>query len=255
MMSSWLESFVSSFKYLVEGLDWETVINVSVQDGVLQAKSGPLIHITLATLALTIFIYYRWRRRSDRSRHRSYDIVEASIPFGIGAVKVKPNKSTVTVAYRAWVELATRKAALPFDEEHDVIVEVYDSWYKLFGILRGLIQEISADRIKNDPETVQLVEIIVKVLNVGLRPHLTRWQADFRCWYNHELKLQDKAREDSKIELLSPQIIQKNYPRYEELVADLKSVTVGLGEYTEWLARIAQLRTGVLGDTPSSVSR
>ena len=57
-------------------------------------------------------------------------------------------------------------------------------------------------------------------------------------------RIRNETKEHDIFEL-SPQVIQRSYPRYKELVKDLKHVTVGLREYTEWLARIAQLRAGV----------
>lgn len=54
------------------------------------------------------------------------------IILGIGrnsSVKLKYNRKDQEVAYKLWVELSTRKIGLPFDQENDVITEVYNSWY------------------------------------------------------------------------------------------------------------------------------
>ena len=39
------------------------------------------------------------------------------------------------------MELSTRKIAIPFDIENDVIDEVYDSWYNFFSTARELLKE------------------------------------------------------------------------------------------------------------------
>ena len=50
--------------------------------------------------------------------------------------KVERNNDNLYIANRIYIELTTRKAAIPIDENNDVIEEVYNSWYKLFGIIR-----------------------------------------------------------------------------------------------------------------------
>ena len=149
---------------------------------------------------------------------------------GIGKVKIRPSYEDVQVAHKAWVELATRKAGLPFDEENDVIVEIYDSWYELFREMRNLAKQIPAEKVRARRDTRELIRILVGALDKGLRPHLTRWQAKFRRWYKTELgKYPDK----------SPQEIQKEYPEYQELVNDLRNVNEQLVQYTALIKRIA----------------
>ena len=46
-------------------------------------------------------------------------------------LKIKPNYQTKQVAYKLWVEVNTRKLGLPIDENNDVILEIYNSWYTL----------------------------------------------------------------------------------------------------------------------------
>ena len=53
---------------------------------------------------------------------------------GVGKVELTPNTQDLNIAHQIWTELVTRKAAIPIDPEHDVIHEVYDSLYHLFGI-------------------------------------------------------------------------------------------------------------------------
>jgi hypothetical protein len=53
----------------------------------------------------------------------------------------------------------TRKAAQPIDIEHDVIVEIYDSWYALFGRIRQLISDIPGHMLRKEKSTQELVRI------------------------------------------------------------------------------------------------
>jgi hypothetical protein len=161
-----------------------------------------------------------------------FEVVDAEIALGgIGRIKIKPSYEEVQIAHEAWTELATRKAALLFDEENDVIVEVYNSWYELFGRTRDLVKEIPAQKLRSSRDTRELVRLLIDALNMGLRPHLTRWQARFRRWYEAQLKAQEGV---------SPQAIQRQFPEYDALVKDLKAVNQQIVEYADVLRKISQ---------------
>jgi hypothetical protein len=64
------------------------------------------------------------------------------------------------------------------------------------------------------------------VLNLGLRPLLTKWQARFRRWNDHALT-------DSGALAVSPQEIQKKFPGWDELKADMTKVNEHLIRYRE----------------------
>ncbi len=73
----------------------------------------------------------------------------------------------------------------------------------------------------------------MRALNEGLRPHLTKWQAKFRRWYDSEV-----ASEDHKGR--SPQEIQRLYPEYGELVADLRKVNEEFVRFADSLEKIVK---------------
>lgn len=152
------------------------------------------------------------------------------VELGIGTnskVKIKFSREDREIAYKLWVEMSTRKIILPFDEENDVIVEVYDSWYSFFGIARGLLKDIPVEKLNSSK---QLISVTDRVLNKCLRPHLTKWQARFRKWYNLQL--------DSNSDL-TPQEIQYTYPHYNELVNELKAINKNIDYYGEVLKKLA----------------
>jgi hypothetical protein len=93
--------------------------------------------------------------------------------------------------------------SLPGASRNDVIAEVYDSWYELFGRMRDLVKEIPVQRLRSSPDTRKVVRLMVDAPNNGLRPHLTEWQARFRRWYEAQLETQKEA---------TPQDIQRQYP-------------------------------------------
>ena len=145
-----------------------------------------------------------------------------SVKFGLDfpSVTIKVDRREQELAYALWVELGTRKAALPFDDEYD-----------FFSIARKLMREIPPDRLKGDDSLSVVTE---RILNKGTRPHLTRWQAEFRRWYKRAL---DEPANAEK----SPQEIQRGFPGYEDLVADLKKTNDVLMRYRETLREIADM--------------
>jgi hypothetical protein len=106
---------------------------------------------------------------------------------------------------------------------------VYDSWHGFFTVTRELVKGIPAQKVKGD-STQKIVRLSIEVLNEGLRPHLTRWQARFRHWYDRELKKYDAS---SSEEVLDPQLIQERFPRFEELKTDMERVNQSLIKYRQ----------------------
>ncbi|OED94281.1 hypothetical protein [Vibrio breoganii] len=76
-----------------------------------------------------------------------------------------------------------------------------------------------------------MIDISTKVLNEGLRPHLTEWQAKYRAWY-------ELAKDASNGK--SPQELQREYPEYSQLVDDTASVNMKLKEFADELKKIVR---------------
>jgi hypothetical protein len=158
---------------------------------------------------------------------KNFEIDQAEIGVGNNKFRFKPNLTDKQVAYAIWVELSTRKIGLPIDFDHDVIVEVYDSWYNFFSVTRDLVKGVPVNQVKRD-STQAIIKLSIEVLNEGLRPHLTRWQARFRQWYERELAKHDEG-EDGVV--LDPQEVQAKFPKYEQLKADMLRVNEALIRY------------------------
>lgn len=176
--------------------------------------------VVLALLGWRIFgvgrLFGWWRR---------FEIDEAQ--FGIGKQKITlhPNVTDLQIVYKIWVELSTRKIGISMDLEDDVISEIYDSWYNFFSVTRELIKDVPVSRFRRK-DTEQIIRLSIDVLNIGIRPHLTKWQARFRRWYEQELKKDENV-------ALHPQDIQKNFPDFQILKGDLKQVNERLINYRQ----------------------
>lgn len=194
------------------------------------------IQITINIIFLLIIIvilsfWYYKPLKKEILKNETYEINEAMMGIGSNRIKIKPNYEDKQIAYKLWVELATRKIGIPIDFEHDVIFELYNSWYEFFRITREMIKEIPVSKIRNE-STKEIIRTATEVLNVGVRPHLTKWQARFRKWYK-------TVSNKDENEDLFPQDIQKKFPEYEELIKDMKKVNESLIRYKELLEEMA----------------
>jgi len=183
-----------------------------------QLSAIPIAIIGIAILLLVLaWRYWSYRRFTD------FEIDSAELGIGDTKLSFKPNTMDRQIAYSIWVELSTRKIGLPIDIEHDVISEIYDSWYSFFGVTRELIKSIPVSKVRGD-STGKIIRLSIEVLNEGLRPHLTQWQARYRRWYDHQIKDDFEK---------SPQDIQKGFPHYDELCADLLTINNRLIKYRQ----------------------
>ena len=179
----------------------------------------------LCILAIIIIVFILWSKRT-----RTLELTGTS--FGVFGQKTKwrVNNDDRQIAYKIWVELSTRKIGIKVDPENDVISEVYNSWYKFFEVTRDLIKEIPISKIKKE-ETQEIIRLSVHILNEQIRPHLTKWQARFRKWY-------DKQLEDDALKDLSPQEIQRKFPQYQALFDDLLKVNESIVGYQKLMEEI-----------------
>jgi len=186
-----------------------------------------VIFLLMSILILLVVVVYLIPKYSPKTK---YELVELNLNIRGPSIKYKidRNYENLEIAHKIYVELTTRKAAIPIDENYDVIMEIYNSWYELFKTTRLEIKQISGKTLKEDSHSDELVKMSMDILNLGLRPHLTKYQANFRKWYDEALiNPENKGR--------SPQEIQKEFPQYKELIEDLKEVTKILIEYKEQL--------------------
>lgn len=174
-------------------------------------------------LILLLVVVVAWKVWRFRNAFRTFEIDQAEVGIGSSKIKLLPNETDRQIAYKIWVELSTRKIGLSIDLKHDVIVEIYDSWHTFFTVTRELIKDVPVGKFRRK-HTEQIVGMSIQVLNDGLRPHLTKWQARFRRWYENRAAHADFGEQ-------SPQEIQVQFPEYEELKSDLQAVNKRLIAY------------------------
>lgn len=183
------------------------------------------VTILFLFLVLAVLIFYFYINKSKNK----FDLVKLEFDASLlkGTFEIQRNYENVEVAYKIYTELTTRKAALLIDPNKDVISEIYDSWYVLFKVTREELKRLSGKNIL-DNESKELVEMVTEILNVGLRPHLTTYQAEFRKWYDEEIK-------DPENRGKSPQDIQTQFKKYNDLIQSMEEVNNLLFEYCNQL--------------------
>jgi len=189
----------------------------------------------LGFVLAVLVVFHRYLRRLYTYLFgEEYEIDQVELGIGSAKVKIQANHEVLQTAFKLWVELRTRKLGLPFEEDHDVIVEIYNSWYEFFRLTRDLVKTIPVRRIRDSKDTQLLVRISVDVLNLALRPHLTRWQARFRNWYEHESQKPENAGAE-------PQVLQKRFPDYGKLCMELKTTNARLVAYSNMLTGLLKI--------------
>lgn len=184
-------------------------------------SSGTVFFLTLAFI-LTLVIRYNKTSNFTNIKSQTMELNFAGQKI---SYTIECNYITIEIAYKIYIELLTRKAAIQFDPVHDVINEIYDSWHDLFKITRNEIKNIQGEVLLRDKSSEQLVTLTTDLLNKALRPHLTQYQNRYRKWLS----------EQDINNYKSIQEIQKNYPDYEELTADLLNVNNLLIDYADQL--------------------
>ena len=225
-MSETSSSVVSNTESRLFSVNWDYVNNELV--------ASANLWMILILVVLLVGGWVIWMLVSSRFSIKTFEIDEAQIGVGDEKLSFRPNRIDRQIAYAIWIELSTRKIGLPISFEDDVIAEVYDSWYSFFGVTRELIKQIPVHKL-NRESTMTIIGLSVDVLNQGLRPHLTKWQARFRFWYERELRTYNSRQNQDP---LDPQTIQARFPHYKELKADLQRVNTSLIAYREKLSEL-----------------
>lgn len=201
----------------------ETIMEFSFESALFDFELKlTILFFILVALLIAVYIYLHKKKHKFNSIELEFDVKLLKCKYII-----ERNYENIELAHKIHTELTTRKAALPIDPDNDVIKEIYDSWYNLFKITREELKNLSGECLL-DNDSKELVELTTKILNDGLRPHLTTYQARFRKWYDEEL---EKPASKGK----SPQEIQRKFPEYSSLIESMQEVNNLLIEYSKQL--------------------
>lgn len=150
--------------------------------------------------------------------------VSVSLPFGIGSAEWESDPTGRKAAWSLYVELVTRIAVEPLEGEEGLLREALNSLYSLFGTTREILKEAGPD-VGASRNSVG--GIAIAVLNMGLRPFLSKWHPRLQAW-------EAKRPADR-----SPKEHEQQWSEEPELRNALTSLRTDLEEYASALAEIA----------------
>lgn len=182
--------------------------------------------LLLLICLIIIFAIVKLIKRLIKKKSRK-TVYLNGINFGVPnfSCSISCSSDVQEIAYKLWIEMVTRKIALPI-EENDVISEIYDSWYSAFYSIRELLKTVPGYCLE---DASNLIDLTTKDLNAGMRPHLTKWQATYRRWYDNAISQSDDP----------PQIVQTRFPDYDDLFQDLCETNQHMIRFAEKMKEIA----------------
>jgi hypothetical protein len=134
--------------------------------------------------------------------------LKVTVPFL--EMEWKPQDEDKAAAWELYIELLTRIATQPLDDQHGDEKAALDSVFSLFAITRQVLKN-------NTRNCAEFTKIAIVVLNQVIRPFTAKW---------HRLSLQGAFSDQGKCkefrqELLSLQTILR---RYTKMLADMAGV-------------------------------
>ncbi len=137
----------------------------------------------------------------------------------INNVTLKADYKVFELIYKICVEMENRTITKQINEDFDSIEDIYNSRHNFFCFVRENIKEFPIEEYSKYKETISYIN---SMLNDVLRPHLTKYQKNFRWRLENNKPLYKNL---SAIE------IEKLYPFHAQIIAELKSTNEKLNEY------------------------
>jgi hypothetical protein len=130
-------------------------------------------------------------------------------------------------AWALYVELTTRITTQTLETDQGLLREALNSLYSLFASTREILREAGPD-VGTSLESVG--GIALAVLNVGLRPFLSKWHPALSAW---------EAQRPTDV---GPKEHEKNWPEELQLRNELKLLRENLEEYVHALAEVIEVK-------------
>jgi hypothetical protein len=140
----------------------------------------------------------------------NWDMTSLKINASFLEMEWKPQDEDKAAAWELYVELLTRIATQPLDQNHGDEKTALDSVFSLFAITRQVLKN-------NTRHCTEFTKIAVVVLNQVIRPFTAKW---------HRLSVQgafteEERRKEFRVELAQLQFVLK---KYTKMLADMAGV-------------------------------
>ncbi|WP_263376694.1 hypothetical protein [Granulicella aggregans] len=147
--------------------------------------------------------------------------VSLSLPFGMGKAEWESDPAERKAAWALYVELITRVAVQKPEGEFWLYREALSSLYSLFDSTRGILRE-GGPTLGGTRNSVG--GIAMAVLNVGLRPFLSKWHPVLLAW------------ESKRGEQIGVWEHESNWPEAERFRSEMEALRSELRLYAKALA-------------------
>lgn len=151
--------------------------------------------IVLINIIIASFIVYY-------ITHFTINITE----FSFAGLTFSFKKTDEVIKTKIRNHLNTKRSLFYFLEDYDNIYDVINTWYDTLLYVRGLLTAVENGKALSKECDDELQELIL-----DLNLFLTKYQSNYRRWYEIEIKKDFKPFAE----------LQKEYYRYSEIVADI----------------------------------
>jgi hypothetical protein len=124
------------------------------------------------------------------------------------------------IAWRLFVESATRISTQPLDDGAGIVREALNSLYTLFQSIRKILLEAKPTARTAGARTVE--QLAIAMLNTQMRPFMSTWHARLAAW-----------------EKQHPDAPESAWPDNAECRAELETMRLGLLQYVRGLGELA----------------
>ena len=159
--------------------------------------------------------------------------VSLSLPFGMGKAEWESDPAERRAAWSLYVDLITRVAVQEPPGDYWLFRETLNSLYTIFESTRLVLREGGPDLGRS---TNSVAGLAIGVLNVGLRPFLSRWHPALLEW------------ESKQTPEIGGRAHERNWPDAADFMSGLDVLREELRKYALALAAIAGIEPELLGD-------
>ncbi len=153
--------------------------------------------------------------------------VRLGLPFDLGMVEWQPDTVQQHAAWQIYVELVTRISVQELAEDEGLSREALSSLYSLFGTTRDVLKAAGPRAGLTRPSVGWLA---IEVLNLGLRPFLSKWHPMLKDW------------EDTRPKETGAREHEANWSHQTEFRQELNKLRSQLSTYAETLREITEAK-------------
>jgi hypothetical protein len=158
--------------------------------------------------------------------------VSLNLPFGLGGLEQtwEPDDDERRSAWELYVELATRVATVPLDQDKGLAREALTSLYSLFDSTRAILRQygpgVAQPKIDGGASFGTLA---VTILNSAIRPLLSTWHPMLQDW------------EEQRPADVTRVAWEQQWERISELRTAIDDVRATVEQYAALLAEVAEV--------------